>query len=148
MTVMACVSEGIISQLLVLLWMILKGTHGSLSEGGAPHPVLSCLAVCSCPSFLSSSFFLLLRKLSLGHFRGPYLPVLTAGPMAVWSWPHPGLTRAQSLVVTLLGSVPSAKLPVYLLLVGVRCGLELQNRVREPWPGKLQSRQGDLEPTL
>ena len=52
---MTCVSEGIISQLLVLPWMILKGTHRSLSEGGAPHPVLSCLAVCSCPSFLSLS---------------------------------------------------------------------------------------------
>lgn len=146
MTVMACVSEGIISQLLVLLGMILKGTHGSLSEGGAPHPVLSCLALCSCPSFLSSSFFL--RKLFLGHFRGSYLPVLTAGPMATWSWPHPGLTRAQSPVVTLLDSVPSAKMPVHLILVGVRGGLEPQNGVREPWPGKLQSRQGDLEPTL
>ena len=145
---MACVSEGIISQLLVLLWMILKGTHENLSEGGAPHPALSCLALCSCPSFLSSSFFLLLRKLSLGHFRGSYLPVLTAGPLAAWSWPHPGLTHAQSPVVTLLDSVPSAKLPVHLLLVGVRGRLEPQNGVREPWPGKLQSRQGDLELTL
>ena len=145
---MACVSEGIISQLLVLLWMILIGTHENLSEGGAPHPALSCLALCSCPSFLSSSFFLLLRKLSLGHFRGSYLPVLTAGPLAAWSWPHPGLTHAQSPVVTLLDSVPSAKLPVHLLLVGVRGRLEPQNGVREPWPGKLQSRQGDLEPTL
>lgn len=120
---MTCVSEGIISQLLVLLWMILKGTHGGLSEGGAPHPVLSCLAVCSCPSFLSLSFFLPLRKLSLGHFRGSYLPVLTAGPTAAWSWPRPGLTCAQSPAVPLLDSVPSAKLPAHAV-GGVRGGLE------------------------
>lgn len=79
---------------------------------------------------------------------GSHLPVLTAGPMAAWSWPRPGLTRAQSPVVTLLDSVPSAKLPVHLLLVGVRGGLEPQNGVGEPWPGKFQPRQGDLEPVL
>lgn len=147
MTVMTCVSEGIISQLLVLLWMILKGAHGSLSEGGAPHPVLSCLAVCSCPSFLSLSFFLPLRKLSLGHFRGSCLPVLTAGPMAAWSWPRPGLTHAESSCAS-ARQCSSAKLPVHLLLVGVRGGLEPQNGVREPWPGRLQPSQGDLEPVL
>lgn len=57
--------------------------------GGGLSPPSSKLLGCMFVSILPISIFLPPPQETV---LGSHLPVLTAGPMAAWSWPRPGLT--------------------------------------------------------